>query len=178
MGKIGKPAPVKLVIGFIYKEELPLKKSSDILKRYFGEVDFKSQALEFNLTSYYKEEMGQGLKRKFISFKKLILPQSLPKIKIISNKIETKFSIDKRRVINIDPGYLDLAKLILATTKDYCHRIYINNGIYAEVTLTYQGKSFRPWDWTYPDYRTQEYIGIFNNIREIYSKQIQCTPHI
>ena len=77
------------------------------------------------------------------------------------------------RIINIDPGYLDLSKLILASTKDYKHRIYLTKGIYAEVTLFYQDKTFCPWEWTYPDYKTGEYIEIFNRIRQIYAEQIK-----
>ncbi|MBU2221656.1 MAG: DUF4416 family protein, partial [Candidatus Omnitrophica bacterium] len=114
-----------------------------------------------------------GLKRKFISFKKLIPPDQLSAIKITTNKIEDRLSSKNLRRINIDPGYLDLAKLVLATTKDYNHRIYLSKGIFAEITLTYQGKSFRPWNWTYRDYQSQEYIAIFNQIREIYNLQIR-----
>ena len=173
MGKISQVAPVKLVVGFIYKEESFLRKAELTLQKYFGEIDFKSQELEFNLTDYYKEELGTNLKRGFISFKKLILPQALPKIKILTNRIEEKLSINKTRTINIDPGYLNLAKFVLATTKDFAHRIYIDKGIYAEITLAYHGKSFESWEWTYPDFRTEAYIKILNKIREIFSEQIK-----
>ena len=173
MGKIGKNAPVKLVVGFIYKEGPTLHKVKLILQKYFGEIDFESQELEFNLTDYYKDELGVGLKRKFISFRKLILPQALPKIKILTNKIEEKLALNNNRTINIDPGYLNLAKFVLATTKDFAHRIYIDKGIYAEITLTYLGKTFKSWEWTYPDYRTEAYIEILNSIREIFSQQIK-----
>ncbi|MDD5512405.1 MAG: DUF4416 family protein [Candidatus Omnitrophica bacterium] len=79
----------------------------------------------------------------------------------------------KKRSINIDPGYLDMAKLVLATTKDFCHRIYLGSGIFGEVTLVYRKDSFQPWEWTYPDYRSREYIETFNRIREIYRAQDQ-----
>ncbi|MBU3958775.1 MAG: DUF4416 family protein, partial [Candidatus Omnitrophica bacterium] len=100
-------------------------------------------------------------------------PHTLAKIKIITNQIEKKLSSAESRRINIDPGYLTLAKLILATTKDYRHRIYLRKGIYAEVTLSYQGKTFCPWEWTFADYKTVEYIDIFNRIRELYAQQIK-----
>lgn len=173
MGIIKKHQPVKLIVGFIFKEEGTLNKAKNILEKRFGRIDFESESLPFVHTDYYQTEFGTDLKRKFISFKILILPQDLPKIKIIVNKIEKKLATGPSRSINIDPGYLNLSKLILATTKDYKHRIYLNNGIYAEVTLFYQDKSFRSWDWTYPDYRTGEYIGIFNKIRQIYAEQIK-----
>lgn len=173
MGVIRSHEPVKLIIGFIFKEEKVLNKAEAILERRNGRIDFQSQNLPFDYTDYYNKEMGQGLKRKFISFKKLILPSSLPEIKIISNAIEKKLSPAKARLINIDPGYLNLSKLILASTKDYSHRIYLNKGIFAEITLFYQNKTFQPWSWTYPDYKTGEYARIFNHIREIYAEQIK-----
>jgi hypothetical protein len=164
-------APAKLITGFIFKEENIFNKTKDILKRHFGVIDFESQALVFTHTDYYEKEFGKNLKRKFISFKDLALPQNLPQIKIYTNKLEKRLSINGLRLINIDPGYLDLSKLVLASTKDYKHRIYLDKGIYAEVTLFYQNKSFRPWDWTYPDYKTQAQITIFNQIRQIYAEQ-------
>lgn len=173
MGQIKRHQPVKLIIGFIFKEEDILNKAETILERQFGKIDFTSQILLFGHTSYYEKEFGKDLKRRFISFKELISPCGLPKIKIITNKIEHKLSINKCRLINIDPGYLNLSKLVLASTKDYKHRIYLNKGIYAEVTLFYQNKAFQYWEWTYPDYKTAEYTTIFNEIREIYAEQIK-----
>lgn len=164
---------VKLIMGFIFKDEQIFNRTKIILKRRFGVIDFESQTLPFIHTNYYEKEFGQDLKRKFVSFKKLIAPTNLTKIKIITNQIEKKLSKDTRRRINIDPAYLDLGKLILASTKDYKHRIYLNKGIYAEVTLFYENQTFRYWDWTYPDYKTAEYITIFNRIRELYAQQIK-----
>lgn len=173
MGQIKRHPPVKLIIGFIFKEEDIINKVRGILKRQFGNIDFQSPTLPFTHTDYYEKEFGKNLKRNFISFQRLILPQDLPKIKVTTNKIEDKLSANSGRLINIDPGYLDLSKLILASTKNYKHRIYLNKGIYAEVTLFYQDKAFQAWDWTYPDYKTAEYIRVFNQIREIYAKQVE-----
>jgi len=163
----------KLIIGFIFKEENAPDKARPILEKAFGKIDFESQNLAFNHTAYYEKEFGKDLNRRFISFKKLISPSDLPEIKIHTNRVEKKLSSGSSRSINIDPGYLDLAKLILASTKDYKHRIYLNRGIYAEVTLFYENKSYRPWEWTYPDYKSGEYIAIFNCIRDIYARQIK-----
>lgn len=173
MGKIRKSPLVKLISGLIFKEDEILKKAESNLKKLYGRIDYNSPILDFNYTDYYEKEFGKNLRRKFISFEKLILSERLSKIKITTNKIEKKFSKDNLRRINIDPGYLDLAKLILATAKDYNHRIYLAQGIYAEVTLCYQGNTFKPWNWTYRDYQSQEYIAIFNQIREIYNLQIR-----
>jgi len=171
MGKITKPYPVKLIIGFIFKDEMFYRKSKIILERVFSKVDFESPSLPFFHTTYYQKEIGSNLLRKFVSFKKLIKHEELPGIKVFTNKIENKLSQDGLRQINIDPGYLDLAKVVLASAKDYKHRIYSGKGIYAEITLFYQDKTFQPWEWTYPDYRTPEYIRLFNQIRQIYADQ-------
>lgn len=173
MGKIHKISSVKLISGFIFKEEEFFELARGLLEREFGKIDFESQSLVFIHTSYYENELGKDLKRKFVSFKKLIPPQKLCSIKLFTNNIEAKLSKQGLRRVNIDPGYLDLAKLILASTKDFTHRIYLAKGIFAEVALYFQGKSFKAWEWTYPDYRTNEYAGIFNRIREIYNGQIK-----
>lgn len=178
MGQPKKHLPAKLIIGFIFKKEEILKKAEVILEKQFGKIDFASLSLPFNHTNYYGKELGKDLKRNFVSFKKLINPASLAKIKIATNKIERNLSKGAKRTINIDPGYLDLAKLILASTKDYKHRIYLNKGIFLEVTLFYQDKTFQAWDWTYSDYRTGEYIAIFNQIRTIYARQIKDKEYL
>jgi hypothetical protein len=165
--------PVKLIVGFIFNDDNAYRKATAILVRRFGAIDFESGVIPFSYTDYYEKEFGNDLKRVFISFKKLAPLDRLARIKIITNSIEHSLSVKKRRSVNIDPGFVDLAKLVLATTKDFCHRIYLSRGIFAEVTLVYKDKSYRHWDWTYPDYRTPEYIGIFNHIRELYTKQIK-----
>ncbi len=174
-------SPVKLFIGFIFADERIYSAAKSVLKNKFGPIDFESQLLPFNHTNYYEKELGANLKRKFISFASLIQEERLAKIKVITKRIEMRFCFQDKRKINIDPGIVTLNKVILATTKDYKHRIYLCKGIHAEVTLFYQKRAFRPWEWTYPDYKTSEYINIFNNIREIYSHQIshsQCNPLI
>ncbi len=173
MGRIIKPTPVKLVVGFIFRQGPDLSQAIKILKHSFGKIDFTSPVIDFHYTEYYKQEFGTELKRAFISFEKLIDPSRLAKIKITTNSIEQRLKKNKRRTVNIDPGYLDLAKLVLATTKDFAHRIYLNKGIYAEVTLHYQHKTFQPQAWTYPDYKTAEYISILNEIRNLFDKQLK-----
>ena len=169
MGKVRKYNSVKLVVGFIYQDEAIFIQARNKLKNTFGKIDFESGALDFNCTDHYSKEMGTGLKRRFISFTKLIPMSELYRIKLYANRLESKFLNASKRLINIDPGYLDKAKLLLASTKDYAHRIYLHKGIFAEVALTYRGNSFSPNDWSYPDYRRQEYIDIFNQIRGLYA---------
>jgi len=172
MGKPAQVKPVKLVVGFIFHSGPAFKKSEEILRKRFGKIDFESRCLPFDLTDYYESEFGPNLNRVFISFHRLINPSSIYNIKSLTNQIETRLSIKGKRLINIDPGYLDLAKVILASTKDYCHRIYLNKGIFAEVTLSFKEKSFAPNQWSYPDFKKKEYIDIFNQIRAIYKGQL------
>ena len=169
MGKIRKYNPkVKLITGLIYKDEVVFIKARNKLRRKFGRIDFESGPIDFNYTNYYEAEMGKALKRRFISFAKLIPIQDLYRIKLFTRRLEAKFLVERNRAINIDPGYIDSAKLVLATIKDYAHRIFLRKGIFAEITLTYRGDTFSRNDWTYPDYCTKEYIDIFNQIRKFY----------
>ncbi|MDQ1318216.1 MAG: hypothetical protein QG588_1873, partial [Candidatus Poribacteria bacterium] len=104
-----------------------------------------------------------------------IQPEEIVEIKYFTNDVEKEFLLDgsSKRQINLDPGYITPAKLILASTKDHIHRIYLRDGIYAEITLQMEGGTFRPWQWTYPDYRSEGYIKIFNEIRELYMQQLR-----
>lgn len=171
MGKTKKHPPVKLIIAFIFKKKIIFDEAKLLLEKKFGRIDFESEILSFTHTDYYTREFGANLKRIFTAFKKLIPPEELSDIKLFTNRLEKRLSAGINRLINIDPGYLDMSKIILASTKDYTHRIYLNKGIYAEVTLFYRDKTFRPWEWTYPDYKSAGYISLFNQIRRIYAEQ-------
>ncbi len=173
MGKIKKHLPVKVFSGLIYKDEELIVKVENRLKEKFGEIDFCSGPFPFDFTDYYTNEMGKPLKRKFISFLEIVVPEKLWEWKIFTNKVEEKFSKYEKRRVNIDPGYIDLSKVILFSTKDFYHRIYLGNGIYAEVTMYYSKGKFQFFNWTYPDYKTENYINFFENVRKIYSKQIK-----
>ncbi|MCM8779103.1 MAG: DUF4416 family protein [Candidatus Omnitrophica bacterium] len=170
---MGSPKLGKLILGMIAGEVEFFDKAKYSLEKKFGETDLESNVFAFDKTDYYEKEMGKDLKRKFLSFKKLIKPDKIAEIKIFTRRLEKKFSISGKRQINLDPGYITDAKLVLATTKDYYHRIYLKKGIYAEVNLYFKAGSFHYFDTTYPDYRTPEYIGFFNEVRKIYLEQIK-----
>ena len=137
-----------------------------------GPVDFQTDWIPFESTTYYQEEMGAKLQRQFISFSNLIDPSQLADIKCVTNRLEKHFSQNNKRIFNLDPGYLTSAKLVLATTKNFAHRIYLHSGIFAEITLTYRGRGFHALEWTYPDYRTPVYLQIFEKIRQKYLNQL------
>ncbi|MFH1415883.1 MAG: DUF4416 family protein [Elusimicrobiota bacterium] len=166
---------VKLIAGLILAKEAPADEIKACMCSEFGDTDYSSMTIDFDYTDYYFKEMGRPLWRKFFSFRDLIDPTRLPAVKNITRKIEDKFSIGGNRTVNIDPGYLEPAKLVLASTKNFYHRIYIGDGIYAEVTLYWEKREFRTHKWTFPDYSSEIYRDILKQIREIYMKQYRST---
>ena len=159
---------VKLISSLFSPEEELVDKVIRQMEGCFGPVDWVSEKLFFNRTRYYAREMGWPLYRRFISFSKLIPPDSIVDIKLTTNRIEDEHLTDKRRRINIDPGYIALERLVLATGKNYTHRIYLRKGLYADLTLIFQAGTFRPLPWTYPDYADEKLIGRFNMLRSRY----------
>jgi len=129
--------------------------------------------LPFDHTDYYAAEMGCDLKRRIFAFQELICPSQLPDLKLWSNSIEEDWAVSGKRRVNIDVGYISLGKLVLATTKNHSHRLYLGEGIYGEVTLRFVRGHFEPWPWTYPDYASTEYRKIFGEIRELHRKKLR-----
>ena len=175
MGKAKHPPGVKLIVPMFTGDPRLFEIAESRLSEEFGEIDFRSGVLSFDHTNYYAPEFGEGLLRKFVSLRRLVDPGYLPDVKIWTNALEGDFASEGKRRINLDPGYVSLSKVVLATTKDHRHRVYLGKGIYAEVTLFFQQGAFRAWEWTYPDYRTQEYIAIFSEIRRLYALQLRDT---
>ena len=176
MGAIITPQPVKAIIGVLTADSNLLSTVYAELTHRLGPIDFTSELMPFTSTAYYEAEMGQDIQRQFISFERLIDAGTLAEIKLFTNNVEQTFATKKSegntRRVNLDAGYICLAKLVLASTKDHAHRIYLSNGIYAEITLRFYRKTFQPWEWSYPDYRLPTYIAIFNHIRKIYRNQL------
>ncbi|MBN2442583.1 MAG: DUF4416 family protein [Spirochaetales bacterium] len=171
MGEINRFPKVKLVIGILISRETLYEPLFQRLRDEFGEIDYTSDRIPFTFTSYYDEEMGTPITRVFTSFKTLIDPLRLAPIKILSNKIEEEFAESGKRKVNVDPGIMFLSRFILASTKDGIQRVPMDSGIYGEITMLFQKKTFRPLEWTFPDYRSKEYITILNSIREIFKQQ-------
>ena len=144
-----------------------------LLMERFGEADYIGPCREFSYTDYYEPEMGPGLRRRFVSFAKLVPPDALPEVKLWTNDLERRFSIGEARRINIDPGYLSESHLVLATGKGFAHRPYLRDGIYADLTLIYRDGSFRPLPWTYPDYAAPESAVLLHALRRKYLGQLQ-----
>lgn len=175
MGQIRPVEPVKLFVGMLYTSQEVMYKASQMLEQKFGTIDIQTPVWNFEFTNYYAKEMGAILYRKFIAFRQLAEPQTIKDVKLFTNTLESELGevyAPPTRPINLDPGYLNNSKVVLATTKDYSHRIYLGNGIYAEVTLHYQHGKFCAWDWTYPDYQTSTYQEFFMQMRCAYRQQL------
>jgi hypothetical protein len=171
MGTVRPPRRVKLICGMIYGDEDLMRRAQQLLVRAFGAIDAESEVWPFDATDYYEPEMGPDLRRRFVAFAALIDPGRLASIKRETNALEGRLCRDSVvdaafRVVNLDPGYIGVSKLVLATTKDYSHRVYVSDGIYAEVTLQWKEHRWQSWPWTDPDYADTRYHSFFTRVRE------------
>jgi hypothetical protein len=167
MGIIQKPLPVKLFLAIMYHNEKERDKALKVCSESFGVVDLRYGPLNVNdYTTYYDKEMGKGLKKSFMTFEKLVDRKKLPDIKTFTNLIEKDFTKGNSRIVNLDPGYITNDKLVLASTKDFYQRIYLDKGIFVEVTLHYRQGRFRYFSWTYPDYKDRKVLQFLENVRE------------
>lgn len=167
-----EPSLVKFVASIIYKENGLLLEGISFLKRKWGEVDIRKDGLPFTHTAYYHEELGSPLFRSFFSFEKLQGRERLIEAKLFSNEIENRLAkSDGMRTINVDPGYLTDGQLILATGKNYSHRVYLERGIFADLTLIYKDRLYQPLPWTYPDYQEEGMRLMLLRIRQKYLEQ-------
>jgi hypothetical protein len=147
--------PVKLVVGILTSDQSLLAEAQSALAEGFGTVTVKSEEIPFSFTDYYEKEMGPNLIRQWVGFHGLIESEQLVDFKRTTGSLEKRFNgPNHKRRVNLDPGLLSLHNLVLASTKGFAHRIYLHDGIYAELTLLFQSGKFQPLAWTYPDYQT------------------------
>lgn len=173
MSNLKTPPPVLLFIAFIYSKAADLDSCIKQLEESYGQLSFKSEEIDFGHSEYYKAEMGGSLKRLVIGFKNLVERYKIVEIKIYTNSLEDDYSFQDRRTINIDPGYISGEHLVLATGKGFYHRPYLGKGVYADLTLVYQQNSFRPLEWTYPDYASEKMLSFFYELRDIYTNRLK-----
>jgi hypothetical protein len=171
--------PVKLVCGVIYKEEALYEEVRRRLIGEWGTADMESPAFAFDLTDYYEPEMGPALKRKFMSFAGLVSPESLLGLKLWTNDLEEAIRRETGaagRPVNIDPGYLTASALVMATAKDFSHRIPLGRGIYAHLEFLFTRTGVKTLDWTYPDFRRGPCQDFFRTVREQYLRRLREPP--
>ncbi len=170
MGEIQPPLQVKAIFGVLYKEDSVFEEGKKRIKSQFGPIDYLSDEFPFVETNYYEKEMGADLIRRYLSLERLIYPDEIVHFKQLSNLWEEQISGGKQRKINLDPGYVSLSQLVLASSKAFSHRIYVGKGIYAEVTMRYQNGQYTELPWTYPDYFHHKES--FQQMRQILKHQL------
>jgi hypothetical protein len=174
MSQLQPPHLAKLVIGlFMQRRELITPVAGD-LTALFGAIDMVSPWFDFTYTHYYAAEMGTPLFRRVLVFKELIRQRDLADIKQQTNAVENRYGRDGRRSVNIDPGYLLRERFVLATGKNFAHRIYIGKGIYADLTLIYRKGAFEPLAWTYPDYADRPMRDYLEQVRRKYVEDLKA----
>jgi hypothetical protein len=177
MWQLTEPKPVKLIIGILAANQDCLRTAIESLSVRFEAIDLTSEVWPFTQTDYYKDQIGPNVVRQFISTEELINPGDLAKIKNQTNNIEQrlakKLSFGLPRPVNLDPGFIEPSKLVLASTKNYSHRIYIGKKMYAEVTLIFDKGSWRPLPYTYPDYQQPCYFEFFERVRRKLLEQLR-----
>jgi hypothetical protein len=171
MAIIKLPPNAKLFTGIIYRDEKECETAINTLVRKYGRLDCSAGPFPFGHTEYYRE-MGSGLNKRFISFEELIEREAIIDVKLFANDVEVEISGGTNRIINIDPGYLTLSNMYLASCKEYYHRIYLGKGVHLENEYYYKKGKWEFFEWTYPDYKTEQYLAFFYQLRRMYKKAV------
>lgn len=174
MSQPRNPQPAKLVIGLLVNDKQLMPSVAAKLENTFGAMDMISAWMDFDFTEYYAKEMGKALYRRVMAFEGLIRQKDLADIKLATNDLEQLFADGDRRCVNIDPGYLLYERFVLATGKNYAHRIYIGRRIYADLTLIFQQGTYQSLPWTYPDYADPRMIRFLKQVREKFGADLQA----
>ncbi len=179
MGQIRPVLPVKLFVSVLTSHPpVPPEVEAELTAR-LGPIDLRSETFPFDSTQYYDRQMGSPLTRSFFGFAELISPAGLAGIKLETNRLEEVLARtfpSVERPVNLDPGYLEESKVVLASTKNFFHRIFLGEGIYAEVTMHWQGGRWQYFPWTFPDFRTGRYDEFFSQLRRVYRSQTRAAP--
>jgi Domain of unknown function (DUF4416) len=176
MGAIRQFNPVKLFVGVLVSHKKSIPDVEQRLTAAYGPIDHRSAIIPFDFTDYYEVEMGDIIDRAFFSFERLIEADQLPEIKRQTNQLEIELApilSSVKRPVNLDPGYLEHAKVVLASTKNFYHRICLGGGIFGEVTMHFRNNTYQFFPWTYPDYQSKDYQEFFLRIRQIYRSQLR-----
>ncbi|MCL0039979.1 DUF4416 family protein [Thermodesulfovibrionales bacterium] len=169
MGIPRPPDRALLFVGVLFSKKDYYIKARQAIEKIFGEIIMEGPAIKWDFSDHYKGEIGEPLYKRFIFLRKLVEQENLSTIKLLTNKIEENLSIDGKRNVNLDPGYLTLAKIVLASTKDYAHRVYLRNGIYADLTLLFREGQFVPHINTYKDYQDERHLSVFMIARKLFN---------
>ena len=180
MWDVQRPQPVKLIIGILAADRQCLEMARLKVIETFGQADLVSPVYPFDMTEYYKEQTGADILRQFVSIEQLIDPGRLAEVKHKTNQMEKELAESLKtpfpRPVNFDPGYVEPSKLVLASTKNFAHRVYIGSGIWAEVTLTYNKGLWQVYPYTFPDFKSGRYSEFLSEVREKLVGQLRLKP--
>jgi hypothetical protein len=180
MGDVRASQPMLLVAALFSRHLDAITWGRNQLEAAYGAVGLESPTYDFHHTKYYAAAMGSDLRKQLLAFEQLIPAEQLAEIKLHTNELERDFAEcqahAETRPLNIDPGILTLGKFMLATTKDQAHRVYLRDGIFAEVTLRYHDGAFEPWPWTYADYREPLVLDFLDQARDLYRQRLRAYP--
>jgi len=165
------PDPVKAFVALIASDPGHSTAAVARLESLWGAVDFSSDPLPFSHTAYYADEMGQDLSRQFVSFEALIDPARVVALKGVAVRVEQELARQGRRTVNLDPGYVDYTKVVLASYKYGGQKVYLCQGVYADIVLLYARGCFEPFAWTFPDFQSGAYDKVLLEIRRLYRRQ-------
>ncbi len=169
------PDPVKRVVAALWSDAPALQAAKAEMQARWGEIDFEGADRPFDVTSYYEEEMGKDLRRRLIAFSRLMPPEELPAAKLDAAGIEEKLRRPPGRRVNLDAGYLDDHKLVLASFKRAGQKVYLERGVYADLVCRFAGGRFKNFEWTFPDFRDGRYEKDLLQIRALYMEQLRKT---
>lgn len=170
------PDPVKLFVAILWSDVEARQQAVETMTTVWGAIDFTGPDHPFDATHYYDAEMGDALRRRIVSFEQLVSPEILPEAKLRCNQIELDLSNQRRRRVNLDVGYLDHSKLVLASGKAAGQKIYLSQGVYADLVGRYRAGKYRPFEWTFPDFRDGRYDQELAAIRQLLMQQRPSGP--
>ncbi len=159
---------VKYFCGLIFRQARDGDQAMRLLEEIMSDIDCRSEAIPFALTDYYRQEMGEPLFRRFVSFREWLAPEELPRIKIALIGLEERLAVAGKRTVNLDPGYISEANVIIATAKNHYHRVMLSDGIYAHLEYVLKDGRIQFLPWTYPDFKTEAYLGFFERLHELF----------
>jgi Domain of unknown function (DUF4416) len=174
VGTIRRPPSVLYFMSLIFNDQGSIADVEKELADFLGPIQDRSATKPFIHSDYYEKEMSKNLSRHFLLFGSLASREQLPEVKLRTNEIEIRHARQGNRTVNIDPGYIALEHIVLATTKGFAHRLYLGNGIYGDLTLMFENGSYRSLPWTYPDYRSEEMIALCHGWRQRYKESLRC----
>lgn len=177
MGEVRATPAVTMIFAVFSRYDALLDRAKALIDAAYGPLAISSEPFSFMETRYYEQSMGNGLHKQFHACAQTGSADELPTIKLQTNRWEAEIAGQSQypvaRPVNIDPGYVDLGKLVLASTKDHAHRLYLSDGVYGEVTLHLRGKQWQCWPWTYPDYQRPDVQDFFRQVREHHRKLVR-----